>query len=39
MVQNSPAGSVRLKGARMYKTKIDLSEKIRRNCIVILNDP
>ncbi|HEY2676888.1 MAG TPA: DNA starvation/stationary phase protection protein Dps [Steroidobacteraceae bacterium] len=30
--------SVIRKGAPMYKTKIDLSEKVRRNVIVILND-
>lgn len=27
-----------ISGKRMYKTKIDLSEKIRRNVIVVLND-
>jgi starvation-inducible DNA-binding protein len=38
MVQNSAKKDSLSKGAPMYKSKIDLSEKIRRNVIVILND-
>jgi starvation-inducible DNA-binding protein len=38
-VQNSALSNFSfLKGPSMYKTKIDLSEKVRRNVIVILND-
>src|ERR1700726_4040443 len=37
-VQNSGKVFVYLEGALMYKTKIDLTEKVRRNVIVILND-
>jgi starvation-inducible DNA-binding protein len=37
-VQNSGKVFVYLEGALMYKTKIDLPEKVRRNVIVILND-
>ena len=38
MVQNNARYFVCREGASMYKTKIDLSEKVRRNVIVILND-
>jgi starvation-inducible DNA-binding protein len=37
-VQNNARYFVYREGAPMYKTKIDLSEKVRRNIIVILND-
>jgi starvation-inducible DNA-binding protein len=37
-VQNSGLSMPSSRGAPMYKTKIDLSEKTRRNVIVILND-
>jgi starvation-inducible DNA-binding protein len=37
-VQNSPKAFCYLEGAAMYKTKIDLSEKVRRNVAAILND-
>jgi starvation-inducible DNA-binding protein len=37
-VQNSGLSMPSSRGAQMYKTKIDLSEKTRRNVIVILND-
>jgi starvation-inducible DNA-binding protein len=37
-VQNSGVSTSLSRGAPMYKTKIDLSEKTRRNVIVILND-
>lgn len=37
-MQNNAKYFVYREGATMYKTKIDLSEKVRRNIIVILND-
>src|SRR5258708_16818759 len=36
-VQNSPGHFV-ISGGAMYKTKIDLSEKVRRNVAAVLND-